>query len=67
MHPRKYFTPAEGLRIPDPDAGKAIVPPGGKWVHAGPYWRRRVAEGSGMFADAAPESVAGAPPAIART
>ena len=58
MHPRKYFKPAKGLRIPDPDAGKAIVPAGGKWVHAGPYWQRRVAEGSGELADTAAESTA---------
>jgi hypothetical protein len=56
MHPRKYFTPAEGLKIPDPATG-TVMPPHGKWVHASSYWQRRVAEGSGELANSALESV----------
>lgn len=57
MRVRKYFTPAEGMSIPDPAAGYAIVPPHGKWVHVSPYWLRRVGEGAGTLADAAPAAV----------
>jgi hypothetical protein len=53
MLERKYFTPAEGLQIPDPLTRKA-VPPGGKYVMASDYWYRRVAEGGGTFSDTAP-------------
>ena len=53
MLERKYFTPAEGLQIPDPLTRKA-VPPDGKYVMASDYWYRRVAEGGGTFSDTAP-------------
>ncbi len=62
MHPRKYFTPAEGLQIPDP-ATRKIVPPEGQWVYASSYWQRRVLEGSGQLEDQAPAGVT--PPADA--
>ena len=53
MLERKYFTPAEGLQIPDPLTRKA-VPPEGKYVMASDYWYRRVAEDGGTFSDTAP-------------
>ena len=62
MLERKYFTPAEGLQIPDPLTRKA-VPPDGKYVMASDYWYRRVAEGGGTFSDA--PSVAPDAPAAA--
>jgi hypothetical protein len=62
MHERKYFTPAEGLQIPDP-LTKKPVPPGGKYVMAGDYWYRRVAEGGGTFSDSAPSAAPDAPAA----
>lgn len=56
MHPRKYFTPAEGVQVLDP-ATLQFVPPTGKWVLASSYWHRRVAEESGKLSDSAPDSV----------
>jgi hypothetical protein len=61
MHARKYFTPSDGLQIPDPATGKP-VPEAGQWVDASSYWYRRVSEGSGELTDEAPEAPAPAEP-----
>lgn len=51
---RKWFTPADGMTIPDSHTGR-ICPPGGMWVGAhDEYWQRRAADGGGVLTDEGP-------------
>jgi hypothetical protein len=69
MTGKLYFTPAAGMKIPDPvlltgSRGQTIiVPPEGKWVPDTAYWHRRAADGGGTLSATAPEPAkAGEPP-----
>ncbi|MCW5737363.1 MAG: DUF2635 domain-containing protein [Enhydrobacter sp.] len=50
-----WFTPAEGMTIPDP-ATRRVCPPGGMWVPAhDEFWQRRALDGGGTLTETAPE------------
>lgn len=52
---KKWFTPAEGMAIVDPQT-RTVVPAEGKWVAASnEYFIRRELDGDGTLQDQAPE------------
>lgn len=51
---RKWFTPAEGMKVPHPQTHDH-VPAKGMWVFDDIYWHRREAEGAGKLSEAPPE------------
>jgi hypothetical protein len=51
---KKWFTPAEGMTIPDPQTGR-VCPPTGMWVAIhDEYWQRRAEDGGGTLSDDGP-------------
>ena len=57
MSDRKWFTPAEGMTIPDPQT-RRIVPAKGQWVMAtDEFYIRREMDGGGTLTDAPPPGV----------